>query len=123
VPELDDLERALHDRAVVASRDGCGVVVWVEDHDQAAREAGPHLFDGLLASGDGKVDDHGVDPLGRHCRPGLDAQELGDQTRAMEQRSQGEAQRGLATEEHDMAGHAGWSLPGEDVGNTHDGWP
>jgi hypothetical protein len=105
VPELHDLERALDDRVDVAAGNGRGVVGGVEDHDQAAVEARADLVDGLLAADGGEVDDHGVDALGGEGRPGLDGQELGDPAGAVEQRSEGETQRGVAPQEHDMAGH------------------
>ena len=81
------------------------VVGRVEDHHQAAVEAGPDQVDGQLAAGSRQVDDHGVDRLGGQGRPGLDALELGDPAAAMEQRSQGETQRGVTPQEHDMARH------------------
>jgi hypothetical protein len=39
VPELDDLERALDDRAAVVGGDAGWVVAGVEDQDEAAVEA------------------------------------------------------------------------------------
>jgi hypothetical protein len=107
VPQLDDLERALEDRALVAGGDGGGVVGGVEDQDQAAVEARPHQVDGLLAAGTREVDDDGVDGLGGHGRPGVDVAELGDPAGAVQERSQGQAQRGIASQQHDMAGHLG----------------
>jgi hypothetical protein len=105
VPELDDLERPLDDRAVVVGGDGGGVVAGVEDQDEAAVEAGSDQVDGLGAAGGWEVDDDGVDGLGLQRRPGLDGQELGDPAAAVEQRSEGETQRGVTSQQHDMAGH------------------
>jgi hypothetical protein len=105
VPQLDDLERPLQHRVRVAGGDRRRVVVGIEDQHQAAVEARPHQVDGLPAAGGGQVDDHGVDALGGHVRPGLDVQELGDPAGAVEQRSKGETQRGVTPEEHDVAGH------------------
>jgi hypothetical protein len=105
VPELDDLERALDDGTGVAGGDGGGVVGGVEDQDQAAVEARPHQVDGLLAAGNGEVDDDGVDGVGGHRRPGVEVPQLGDPAGAVQKRSQGEAQRGIASQQHDMAGH------------------
>jgi hypothetical protein len=87
VPELDDLERALDDRAGVVGRDGGGIVAGVEDQDEAAVEGGSDQVDGLGAAWRGEVDDHRVDGLGGKGRPGLDGQELGDPASAVEQRS------------------------------------
>jgi hypothetical protein len=87
VPELDDLEGALDDGACVVAGDGPGVVGGVEDHHQAAVEAGPDQVDGLLAARSRQVDDDDVDALGGQGRPGLDALELGDPATAVEQRS------------------------------------
>jgi len=50
VPELDDLERALDDRAGVVGRDGGGIVAGVEDQDEAAVEGGSDQVDGLGAA-------------------------------------------------------------------------
>jgi hypothetical protein len=122
MPQLDDLERTLDDRAGVVGGDGRAVVIRLKDHDQAAGEAGPDQVDGLLAPRDGKVDDHGVDVLGGQRRPGLDGWELGDPAGAVEQRSKGETQRGVASQEHHMAEHP-MGLPGEDVSDAHDCWP
>jgi hypothetical protein len=97
VPQLHDLERALDHRARVVGRDRRGIVVGLQDQDQAAVEAGSDQVDGLLAAGNGEVDDHGVDVVGGQVRPGLDAGELGDPAGAMEQRSKGETQRGVAS--------------------------
>jgi hypothetical protein len=96
VPQLDDLERALDDRAAAVGGDGGGVVGGFEDQDQAALEAGPDQVDGLLAAGNGEVDDDGVDVVGGQLGPGLEGRELGDPAGAVEQRSQGETQRGVA---------------------------
>jgi hypothetical protein len=105
VPELDDLERALDDRTGVMGGDGGRVVAGVEDQDQAPVEAGADEVDGLAAPWVGEVDDDGVDGLSGQRRPGLDGQELGDPATAVEQRSEGKTQRGVAPQEHDMAGH------------------
>jgi hypothetical protein len=105
MPELDDLERAPDDGAVVMGRDGGGIVAGVQNQDETAAEAGSDQVDGLGAAGDGEVDDDGVDRLGGQCRPGLDGQELGDPAGAVEQRSKGETQRGVTAQQHDMARH------------------
>ena len=86
-------------------RDGGGIVAGVEDQDEAAVEGGPDQVDGLGAAWGGEVDDHGVDGVGGKGRPGLDGQELGDPAGAVEQRSEGETQRGVTSQQHDMAGH------------------
>jgi len=96
VPQLDDLERPLDDRAGMVGGDGRGVVVGLQDQDKAAVETGPDQVDGLLAPGNGEVDDHGVDVVGGQVGPGLDTRELGDPAGAVEQRSEGETQRGVA---------------------------
>jgi hypothetical protein len=85
--------------------DGGGVVAGVEDQDEAAVELGSDQVDGLDAARGGEVDDHGVDGLGGQGRPGLDGQELGDPAGAVEQRSEGETQRGVTSQQHDMTGH------------------
>ena len=85
--------------------DGGGIVAGVEDQDKAAVEAGTDEVDGLAAPRVREVDDDGVDGLGGQRRPGLDGQELGDPATAVEQRSKGKTQRGVAPQEHDMAGH------------------
>jgi hypothetical protein len=105
VPQLDDLERALDDRAGVVGGDGGRVVEGVEHQHQAAVEAGPDQVDGLPAAGNGEVDDDGVDAVGGHRRPGLDVDKLGDAAGAVEQRAQCQTQRGVTSKEHDMAGH------------------
>jgi hypothetical protein len=105
VPQLDDLERAPDDGTVVTGRDGGGIVARVQDQDEAAVEAGSDQVDGLGAAGGREVDDDRVDGLGGQCRPGLDGQELGDPAGAVEQRSEGETQRGVTAQQHDMAGH------------------
>jgi hypothetical protein len=112
VPQLNNLEGALDDRAPPVRRDGGRVVGWLEDQDEAAVEAGSDEVDGLLAAGYGEVDDHRVDVVGGQGRPRLEGGELGDAAGAVEQRSQGEAQRGVASKEHDMAEHQAGSLPG-----------
>jgi hypothetical protein len=109
VPQLDDLERPLQHRVRVVGGHRRRVVARVEDQHQAAVESRPDQVDGLLATGRGQVDDDGVDALGGHVRPGLDVQELGDPPAAVEQRSQGKTQRGVAPEKHDMTGH--WLVP------------
>jgi hypothetical protein len=91
----------------VLGRDSVGVVGGVEDHHQAALEARPDQIDGLLAAGIGEVDDDGVDGVDAHLRPGLEVPEFGDPAAAVEQRAQGETQRGVASQQHDMAGHLG----------------
>jgi len=96
VPELDDLEGALDDRTGLVGGNGGGVVAGVEDQDKAAVEAGTDEVDGLAAPRVREVDDDGVDGLGGQRRPGLDGQELGDPAAAMEQRSEGKTQRGVA---------------------------
>jgi hypothetical protein len=105
MPQLDDLERPLDHRAGVVGGNRRRVVVGLQDQDQAAVEAGPDQVDGLLTPRDGEVDDHGVDVVGGQGRPGLDAGELGDPAGAVEQGSQGETQRGVAPQQHDMAEH------------------
>jgi hypothetical protein len=89
----------------VAGRDGDGVVGRVEDQDQAAGEARPDQADGLVAARVGEVDDDGVDVVGGDGRPRLEGGQLGDLAGAMEQGAQGETQRGVTAQEHDMAGH------------------
>jgi hypothetical protein len=106
VPELDDLEGALDDRVGVVGGGGGGVVGGVEDDDQAAVEAGADLVDGLLAADGGELDDDGVDVVGGEGAPGLDGEQLGDPAGAVEQGSEGETQRRVAPQEHDVAGHA-----------------
>jgi hypothetical protein len=79
----------------------------VEDQDETAVEARPHQLDGLPAGRIGEVDDDGVDGVGGHRRPGLDVLKVGDPAGALQERTQREAQRGVASQEHDMAGHLG----------------
>jgi hypothetical protein len=87
------------------------IVDRVEDQDQAALEAGPDHVDGLPAAGWREVDDDRVDGVGLQGRPGLDVDELGDPAGAVEQRSEGETQRRVTPQQHDMTGHlAGYYL-------------
>ena len=89
----------------MVGRDAAGVVDRVEDQDQTALEAGPDQVDGLLAAGRWEVDDDRVDGVGLQRRPGLDVDELSDPASAVEQRSEGETQRGVTPQQHDMTGH------------------
>jgi hypothetical protein len=97
VPELHDLERPLHHRTGVLPRNRPWVVGRVEDHHQPPPEPRPNQLDGLLAPAGGHVDDDGVDGLGRQGRPGLEVGQLGDPAGAVEQRSEGETQGGVAS--------------------------
>ena len=120
MPQLNDLERALEDGAVMVGRDGGGIVAGVEDQDEAAVEMGPDQVDGLGSAWGREVDDDSVHRVGGQGGPALDGEELGDPAGAVEQRSEGETQRGVASEQHDMAGHPAGLLPGEDFGDAHD---
>jgi hypothetical protein len=97
VPELHDLERPLHHRAAVVPRNRPRVVGRVEDHHQPPSKLRPHQLDRLLAAAGGHVDDDRVDGLGGQGRPGLEVGKLGDPPGAVEQRSEGETQGGVAS--------------------------
>jgi hypothetical protein len=56
--------------------------------------------------------DDRVDVVGGQGRPRLEGGELGDPAGAVEQGSQGKAQRWVSSKEHDMAEHQAGSLPG-----------
>jgi hypothetical protein len=92
MPQLDDLERSLEDGALVAGRDGGGIVAGVEDQDEAAVEVGSDQLDGLGSAWGREVDDDGVHRVGGQAGPGLEGEQLGDPAGAVEQRSQGETQ-------------------------------
>jgi hypothetical protein len=86
-------------------RDRRRIVARVQDQHEAAGKLRPDQINCLGAALGREVDDDGVDGVGGQCRPGLDGEELGDLASAVEQRSEGQTQRGVTAQQHDMAGH------------------